>query len=137
MNIFWDKMYKGNNRIWGEEPSELAVFAVYYFFSGDARQKLRATIIKRLKPKGLLFLSTLSPKDPQDYAKGIPVPNEHNSFRDKVYLHFCTRNELENEFNFLAIKELCEHEYYELHSTGEVHHHISILFFFYRHPYNF
>ena len=64
MNMFWDKMYKGNNRIWGEEPSELAVFAVYYFFKGDARKKLRAPIIKHLKPEGLLFLSTLSPKDP-------------------------------------------------------------------------
>ena len=30
MKMFWDKMYKGNNRIWGEKPSELAVFAVYY-----------------------------------------------------------------------------------------------------------
>jgi len=208
MKMFWDKMYKGNNRIWGEEPSELAVFAVYYlktlelndknlsildigcgygrdavyfskhlrctvlgidsskeaidmaktacskasniefrccdftetgnskydvvfisnlyhFFKGDARQKLRAPIIKHLKPEGLLFLSTLSPNDPQDYGKGIPVPNEHNSFIDKVYLHFRTRNELGNEFNFLKIKELYEHEYYEHHSTGEVHHHIS------------
>ena len=44
---------------------------------------------------------------------------------DKVYLHFCTRNELGNEFYFLEIKELCEHEYYEPHFTGEVHHHIS------------
>jgi len=98
---------------------------LYHFFEGDARQKLRATIIKLLKPEGLLFLSTLSPKDPQEYGKGIPVSNEHNSFRDKVYLHFCTRNELGNEFNFLKIKKLCEHEYYEPHSTGEVHHHIS------------
>ena len=30
MNLFWDKMYKGNNRVWGEEPSELAAVAVYY-----------------------------------------------------------------------------------------------------------
>jgi ubiquinone/menaquinone biosynthesis C-methylase UbiE len=30
MKMFWDTIYKGNNRIWGEEPSELAVFAVYY-----------------------------------------------------------------------------------------------------------
>ncbi len=30
MNLFWDKLYKGNNRIWGEEPSELAAVAVYY-----------------------------------------------------------------------------------------------------------
>jgi len=98
---------------------------LYHFFNGDARQKLRATILKRLKPEGLLFLSTLSPKDPQEYGKGIPVPNEHNSFIDKVYLHFCTRNELGGMFNFLEIKELYEHEYYEPHSTGEVHHHIS------------
>ncbi len=67
---------------------------LYHFFEGDVRKKLRATIIKLIKPEGLLFLSTLSPKDPQEYGKGIPVPNEHNSFIDKVYLHFCTRNEL-------------------------------------------
>ena len=28
--MFWNKEYKGNNRIWGEEPSELAAVAVYY-----------------------------------------------------------------------------------------------------------
>jgi len=83
MKMFWDKMYKGNNRIWGEEPSELAVFAVYYLKTLELNDKILSI------------------------------------------LDFCTRNELGNEFNFLKIKELYEHEYYEPHSTGEVHHHIS------------
>jgi|LGVE01.1.fsa_nt_gb hypothetical protein len=102
--MFWDTIYKGNNRIWGEEPSAVAAVAVYYFFKGDARQKLRATITKLLKPEGLVFLSTLSPKDPLNYGKGIPVANEHNSFREKVYLHFCTRNELGGCLIFWRLK---------------------------------
>ncbi len=95
----------------------------YHLLKIEERQALRNTIKKRLKPSGMLFLSTLSPRDPEHYGKGRPVENEDNSFKDERYLHFCTRQELERDLNFLTIKELSEHEYYEPRSNGEVHHH--------------
>lgn len=98
---------------------------VYHFLRREEREKLRETVINLLIPGGLMFLSTLSINDLQDYGGGVPVPEEPNSFEGEVYLHFCSRSELMEEFNFLKIKKLYEHEYYEHHSTGEVHHHIS------------
>ena len=96
----------------------------YHLLKMEERQALRNTIKKRLKPGGMLFLSMLSPNDPEHFGKGKPVENEDNSFHDETFLHFCTREELERDFSFLSIKELSEHEYYEPRSNGEVHHHI-------------
>lgn len=207
-NTFWDSKYQGNNRIWGDGPSELAVLAVkylqalglrdnslsvldigcgygrdsvyllkhlgctvcgidnskeaidmaiktcpvvpgpefrccdfaeldndrfdvvfisnlYHLLNIEERANLRRTIKGVLRSRGLLFLSVLSLKDPQEYGRGVPVPDEPNSFMDKVFLHFSTQDELRGEFDFIKIIELFEHEYYEPHSTGEVHHHIS------------
>ena len=206
--MFWDDKYKGNNRIWGDNPSELAVVAVeylqaldrhgkdlcildigcgygrdavhfsrhlkcrvlgidiskeaismakdacaekpkiefqccdfaetsdgkydiifvsnlYHLLQRDERQRLREMIEGLLKPRGLLFLSALSTSDRQDYGKGIPVPNDPGSFKGKSYRHFCTRDELIEDFDFLTIKELYEREYDEPHATGDTHHHIS------------
>jgi len=78
-----------------------------------------------LKPNGLLFLSTLSTRDPEHSEKGTPISGEINSFVDNVYLHLCERSELEEDFSFLKIEELYEHEYFEPRATGETHHHIS------------
>src|SRR4030042_114114 len=97
---------------------------VYHLLKMEERQALRNTIKKRLKPGGMLFLSTLSPHDPEHFGKGKPVENEANSFHDQRFLHFCTREELETDFSFLTIKKLFEHEYDEPRSNGEVHHHI-------------
>jgi cyclopropane fatty-acyl-phospholipid synthase-like methyltransferase len=96
----------------------------YHLLKIQERQALINTIKERLKPGGMLFLSTMSPKDPEHFGKGKPVENEINSFHDQRYLHFCTREELEKDFSFLTIKKLSEHEYYEPRSNGEVHHHI-------------
>jgi len=96
----------------------------YHLLRMDGRQALIDVIKKCLKPHGMLFLSTLSPDDPEHGGKGKPVENEVNSFVDQRYLHFCTREELEKDFGFLNIKELSEREYYEPRSNGEVHHHI-------------
>jgi hypothetical protein len=90
----------------------------------EERNALRNTIEKRLKPGGMLFLSMLSPSDPEHFGKGKRIENEDNSFQDERFLHFCTREELERDFSFLNIEELFEHEYYESRSNGEVHHHI-------------
>jgi cyclopropane fatty-acyl-phospholipid synthase-like methyltransferase len=100
----------------------------YHLLNTKERLAFRDTINKRLKPGGMLFLSTLSPSDPEHFGKGKPVENEANSFHDQRYLHFCTREELERDFSFLTIKELSEHEYYEPRSNGEVHHHILWIF---------
>jgi len=98
---------------------------LYQLLKKDERQELRKTIMRTLAPNGLLFLSTLSVRDPKHYGKGIPVSDESNSFQEKVYIHFCTREELIEDFAFLNVKELYEHEYYEPRANGEVHHHIS------------
>ncbi len=98
---------------------------LYQLLKKNERKELRKAVMRILKPNGLLFLSTLSIKDSEHCGKGTPIPEESNSFQDRVYLHFCTREELVEDFAFLNIKELYEHEYYEPHSTGEIHHHIS------------
>jgi 2-polyprenyl-3-methyl-5-hydroxy-6-metoxy-1,4-benzoquinol methylase len=98
---------------------------LYHLLKKNESRELRRTVVKTLKPKGLLFLSTLSVSDPEHHGKGIPVPKESNSFQDRTYLHFCTREELIKDFAFLDIKQLYEHEYYEPRVTGEIHHHIS------------
>jgi len=96
----------------------------YQLLKMEERNALRDMIKKRLKPGGMLFLSTFSTRDPEHFGKGKRIDNEDNSFQDQRYLHFCTREELERDFSFLTIKELSEHEYYEPRSNGEVHHHI-------------
>jgi 2-polyprenyl-3-methyl-5-hydroxy-6-metoxy-1,4-benzoquinol methylase len=98
---------------------------LYQLLKKNERKELRETVVRTLKSNGLLFLSTLSVRDPKHYGKGIPVLEEFNSFQDRVYLHFCTREELIEDFTFLNIKELYEYEYYEPRATGEIHHHIS------------
>ena len=62
--------------------------------------------------------------DPEHYGKGTPHPSESNSFYDKMHLHFCTREELSEDFWFLKIESLHEHEYFESRSQGETHHHV-------------
>ncbi len=203
----WDNKYKGNNRVWGDDPSELATLAVKYLqavglnderlsildvgcgYGRDAsflsqhlkckvlgidpsqeaikmaketcagqsgiefrqsvfteidggafdvilasnlyhllktgeRQSLRETIKRLLDPGGLLFLGALSTNDPQGYGKGVPVPGKAHTFEYKGYSHFFTRDELRQDFGFLTIRELYEHEYYEARARGEAHHHI-------------
>ena len=97
---------------------------LYQLLKNDERRELRKTVMRSLKPNGLLFLSTFSVSDPEHYGKGVPVSGEPNSFQDDNYLHFCIRKELLEDFAFLKIKELYEHAYDEPRATGEVHHHI-------------
>jgi len=97
---------------------------VYHLLKTEDRDTFKNIINKRLKHGGMLFLSTLSPSDPEHFGKGKRIDNDGNSFQDEVFLHFCTREEMERDFSFLSIKELFEHEFYEPRSNGEVHHHI-------------
>ncbi len=103
------------------------VFAsnLYQILQRKQREEFRIKVADILKPGGLLFLNNLSTNDPEEYGKGEPCPDERNSFINNKYLHFCTKEELEEDFQFLSIKELYEHRYDELRAHGETHHHIS------------
>lgn len=96
----------------------------YQLLQSNERKQFRRKVSVTLKSDGLFFLSTLSVNDPEHYGKGTPHPTESNSFSDKMFLHFCTHEELSEEFRFLKIESLHEHEYFEPRSQGETHHHI-------------
>jgi SAM-dependent methyltransferase len=98
---------------------------LYQLLLPEERAKLRDTVARCLEKDGLFFLSTLSSTDPQLFGRGQPVQGEENSFIEGKYHHFCTRQELENDFNFLKITALFEREYREAHSSGELHTHVS------------
>jgi 2-polyprenyl-3-methyl-5-hydroxy-6-metoxy-1,4-benzoquinol methylase len=97
---------------------------VYHILKPDERAALREIIKRCLQANGILFLSTISVQDPQHRGKGIPVENETNSFLDEKYIHLCTREELEQDFNFLNISALFERQFIERRSTQD-HHHIT------------
>lgn len=89
---------------------------VYHFLKKDERIEFRKKITRMLKSKGLMFLSTLSVGDSYYFRKGTSIREESHSFLyeysvgKRVYLHFCTREELTKDFTFLDIKELFEHK---------------------------
>lgn len=99
---------------------------VYHFLKSNERTEFRNKIMRMLKPIGLLFLSTLSVGDTNYYGKGTPIREESHSFlfeysvEKRVYLHFSTSEELTNDFSFLDIKELYEHEEYDPHVKGPI-----------------
>jgi SAM-dependent methyltransferase len=98
---------------------------LYQILEPEERGRFKETIKRCLKCNGLLFLNTLSVRDPHHNGNGIPVPGDPNSFRNEKYIHLCTRNELENDFGFLHIPALFEREFSENHSNGNKHRHIS------------
>jgi len=97
---------------------------LYHLLKKDEREAIGKTVVRTMKRNGLLFLSALSVNDPEHHGKGVPIPGESNSFRDKTYIHLFNREELLEDYAFLNIKELYEHEYYEPRATGETHHHV-------------
>jgi cyclopropane fatty-acyl-phospholipid synthase-like methyltransferase len=112
------------NRIDGGQFEIVFASNFYHLFKAEDRENFIDTIKKKLKSGGILFLSTLSNKDPEHFGKGRRIETEENSFQDEKFLHFCTRKELKKDSSFLDIKGLLEREYYEPRSNGEVHHHI-------------
>ncbi len=94
---------------------------VYHFFNKVERELFREKIKKLLKPQGWFFLSTLSSNDKQYYGKGTPVPNDLNSFKGITYLHFASKSEIMEEFNFLKIIEI--HEYYHKNYPTDTDYH--------------
>lgn len=98
---------------------------LYHLLEPAGREAFAACVQRHLAPGGLLFLSALSPKDPQHFGKGVVVVGELDSFVDAVYLHFARERELRETFAFIELRELYEHEYVEPQSDGTVHHHVS------------
>jgi SAM-dependent methyltransferase len=100
---------------------------LYQLLKIDERIALQDAVKRTLKPGGQFFLCTMSLNDPEHYGKGTPIAGESNSFsfKHRVYLHFCTREELMADFGFLDIIELYEHEFDEPRAEGPPHHHIS------------
>ncbi len=97
----------------GQAGSWDVVYAcnVYHLMGPDARRAFAAALAALARPGGLLFLSTLSPRDPQHYAVGEPVPGEERSWVEHVYLHFCTAEELAADFGAFEVLDLEERSY--------------------------
>ena len=98
---------------------------VYHLLSPGGRREFAAALAALVRPGGLLFLSTLSPRDPQHYAVGEPVLGEERSWVEHVYLHFCTADELAADFAAFTVLDLEERSYDEHNASGVVHRHAS------------
>jgi SAM-dependent methyltransferase len=96
---------------------------VYHLLSPGGRREFAAALAVLVRPGGLLFLSTLSPRDPQHYAVGEQVLGEERSWVDHVYLHFCTADELTADFSAFTVLDLEERSYEERNAGGVVHRH--------------
>jgi SAM-dependent methyltransferase len=98
---------------------------VYHLLGPSGRREFAAALAGLARPGGLLFLSTLSPRDPEHYMKGRPVSGEERSYVDKTYLHFCTAEELERDFAAFEVLDLEERAYEEPRRGAAPHHHTS------------
>jgi SAM-dependent methyltransferase len=98
---------------------------VYHLLPPASREGFRTAAAGLTRPGGLLFLSVLSPRDPQHYAKGDPVSGEERSWIEHCYLHFSTEEELRADFAAFELLDLEERSYEELHADGRLHHHAS------------
>jgi SAM-dependent methyltransferase len=98
---------------------------LYHLLGPIGRRELAAALAAAARPGGLLYLSTLSPRDAQHYAVGEPVAGEERSWVNGVYLHFCTAEELSRDFAAFEILDLDERSYVEPLANGRVHHHTS------------
>ncbi len=98
---------------------------LYQVMDAETRSRFRRIVYGLLRPRGFFFLMSLSTSDPDDFGRGVPVPNEENTFRREKLLHFCTEEELRGDFGTFEIHALKERAYDEPHAGGAVHHHIS------------
>jgi 2-polyprenyl-3-methyl-5-hydroxy-6-metoxy-1,4-benzoquinol methylase len=98
---------------------------VYHLLGPIGRREFAAAVAAVVRPSGLLFLSTLSPRDAQHYAVGEPVSGEERSWVDQVYLHFSTADDLARDFAAFEVLDLEERSYDEHNADGRVHHHTS------------
>jgi 2-polyprenyl-3-methyl-5-hydroxy-6-metoxy-1,4-benzoquinol methylase len=121
----------GDAASFAEDAAQLGRFDVafaanvYQLLSPGGRREFAAALVTLVRPGGLLFLSTLSPRDPRHYAVGEPVLGEERSWVEHVYLHFCTADELAADFRGFALLDLEERSYDEHNAQGVVHRHAS------------
>jgi cyclopropane fatty-acyl-phospholipid synthase-like methyltransferase len=94
---------------------------VYHFFNIADRNAFIFKIKKILKSDGFFFLSTLSSNDKQYYGKGISVKNDPNSFQSEFFIHFCSEDELREDFKFLKILDLFE--YFQKNYSKDIEYH--------------
>jgi SAM-dependent methyltransferase len=97
----------------------------YQLLKDGERKEFQGMVGDTLKKGGLLFLSTLSINDHEHKGQGRTLDDGSYSYHDKVFLHLCSGDELREDFRFLHIEELYEHEFYEPRANGDTHHHIS------------
>ena len=97
------------------------ISGVYHFFKLTEREAFIHKIKKILKPHGIFLLSTLSSNDKQYYGKGKPVKNDPNSFQSEYFLHFCSEEELRQDFGFLSIIDLFEYFHKNYAKDTEYH----------------
>ena len=81
---------------------------LYHFFNITDRVAFIFKIKNILKNHGYFFLSTLSSNDKQYFGKGKPVESDPNSFQNEFFIHFCSDDELREDFKFLKIIDLFE-----------------------------
>lgn len=116
---------------WDLHPGRYAVVHsanVYHLLRPARRDDFRRAVAAQLAPGGLLYLSTLSTRDPQHHGRGAPVPGDPESFVDDGYLHFSSADELRREFaTVVTVEYLREHAYQETRTDGAGHHHVSWL----------
>ena len=98
---------------------------VYHLLDPAGRAVFRAAVRDRVTPGGLVFVSTLSARDPEHHGRGRPVPGDPGSFIDHTYLHFCTRDELGRTFDFLDLERVEELAYLEERPSAPPHDHVS------------
>ncbi len=111
----------------GERADLVYCSNLYHLLRGPEREEFLSVVRGVLNPGGYLFLSTLSPGDPEHAGEGEAVSRDPGSYvfpQEDLWLHFASREELSQNFGFLKIISLSEIEYTE-HRTGGDHHHIS------------
>jgi len=97
------------------------ISGVYHFWNIADRNRFITKIKKILKSNGFLFLNTLSSNDKQYYGKGMLIKDDPNSFQSEFFLHFCSEDELREDFKFLKIFELFEHFHRNYSQDTEYH----------------
>jgi SAM-dependent methyltransferase len=98
---------------------------VYPLLGPTARREFTAAVSALVPCGGLLFLSALSPRDPEHYAVGRPAAGEARSWISTVYRHFCTAEELTADFAAFDVLDIEERAYEERKPNGLAHRHAS------------
>jgi len=104
----------------------VVVSGLYHFLPMADRRLFAHKMESLIKPRGLLFLTTLSTSDTQYYQKGTTVENDPHSYINGTFLHFSTEEELRNRFYFLNIRDM--HEFRHKNRAADAEFHIMWLF---------